>query len=338
MSRSGKSFARFVVVPENRSALLAVQELAACFAQRLDRAAPLLFLHGPPGTGKSHLVSALVKEVTRSGKWHGNLVATADLFRREPGESTEATPECGWRPHETDLLVLEDVQHLPPVAMEMLVQLLDERRAHGLPTVLTASTGPRHLGQVRERWPSRLISRLAGGLVVGLEPLRASSRQVLLAELAQRRQLAIDQDILAWLAENVSGGTRQLEGVMHQLAELTRLQGKPLDVAAVANHLRELLEASRPTVERVAREVGGYFRLKPRQLQSQGRQRNILLPRQIGMYLARQVTALSLGEIGAYFGGRDHSTVLHACRKVEQALQRDLVLAGAVRQIHADLT
>src|SRR5437763_712685 len=82
----------------------------------------------------------------------------------------------------------------------------------------------------------------------------------------------------------------------------------------------------RPTVERIASQVGGYFRVEPRQLQSRRRFRNVLLPRQVGMYLARQLTALSLDQIGAFFGGRDHSTVLHACRKVQIAMRKDAVL------------
>jgi chromosomal replication initiator protein len=90
-------------------------------------------------------------------------------------------------------------------------------------------------------------------------------------------------------------------------------------------------------VERIAQRVGRYFQVEPRQLQARSRARHTLLPRQIGMYLARQLTELSLHQIGAYFGGRDHSTVLHACRKVEKALAHDVRLSGAVRQLHADL-
>ena len=90
-------------------------------------------------------------------------------------------------------------------------------------------------------------------------------------------------------------------------------------------------------VERIAQRVGTWFQVEPRQMQSRRRLRHTLLPRQIGMYLARQLTALSLGQIGTYFGGRDHTTVLHACRKVEEAMKKDAVLSGAVRQIHAEL-
>src|SRR5207247_6729799 len=113
--------------------------------------------------------------------------------------------------------------------------------------------------------------------------------------------------------------------------------GRPPELEAVCEALQEDADAHRPTVERIAQRVGRHFRLDPRQLQARDRSRNVLLPRQVGMYLARQLTPLSLQQIGAYFGGRDHSTVLHACRKVEQALTQDVTLSGAVRQLHADL-
>src|SRR5262249_12651628 len=153
---------------------------------------------------------------------------------------------------------------------------------------------------------------------------------------AQRRQLAVRREVLAWLAEHLTGGGRQLEGALTQLEVLRRLRREPLDVPTVAAHFREQVEALRPTVDRIARQVSGHFQLDPRQLQSPQRFRKVLLPRQISMYLARQLTDLSLEQIGDYFGGRDHTTVLHACRKLEEALADDAVLSGTVRQLRAD--
>src|SRR5207247_9360103 len=102
-------------------------------------------------------------------------------------------------------------------------------------------------------------------------------------------------------------------------------------------HFAPEAEGRRPTLERIVRHVGGYFRVETVDLRSRRRSREALVPRQVGMYLARQLTELSLQQIGAYFGGRDHSTVLHAVRKVEHALAHDAGLSGAVRQLHADL-
>jgi chromosomal replication initiator protein len=234
------------------------------------------------------------------------------------------------------VLVLEDLQHLPPRSAEALARALDGLRGRSQQVVCTASAGPQQLSHRGEPYPARLVSRLAAGLVVGLEPLPAEGRLAVLEDKAKRRRLAISREALAWLAERLGGG-RELEGALNRLEALARLDGRPLDVSAVAAQFGAEDGAGRVTVERIAQRVGGYFRIKPEQLQSRRRYRKVLVPRQVGMYLARQLTGLSLGQIGAYFGGRDHSTVLHACRKVEQALARDAALSGAVRQLHAEL-
>ena len=247
-----------------------------------------------------------------------------------PSSLVEEAREC-------DLLILEDLQHLPLPASETMVRIIDHRQAHQLPMVFTATMGPRHLAHRGVRFPARLTSRLAAGLVVGLEPLKIASRQRFLDELAQRTQLALPREIVHWLARNLTGGGRQLEGAVTQLETLNKVGRRPLDLKNVTAHFSVQVDAIRPSVERITTRVGGYFQIEPRQLQSRRRHHNVVLPRQISMYLARQLTALSLEQIGAYFGGRDHTTVLHACRKVEQAMKKDAVLSGAVRQIHAEL-
>jgi chromosomal replication initiator protein len=323
------TFARFVPAPENRSALAAVQRVAACVGtRRPQRAINPLFLHGPAGTGKTHLVWALGADVLRQAPDLTVLVLSA----RDVGTAISEEADALQTARQADLLIVEDVQHLPARAEEALAQVFDCRQAHEQQMVFTATVGPWQLPQLS----ARLVSRLTCGLLVALEPLQAPSRLALLEDKAQRRQLAVSREILAWLAERVSGGGRQLDGALLQLETLARLHSC-LDRAIVADHFRAQADAGRPTIDRIAQHVGGYFHVPPRQLQSRGRARQILLPRQVSMYLARQLTPLSLEQIGAYFGGRDHSTVLHACHKVEQALVHDDALCGSVRQLHAEL-
>ena len=171
-----------------------------------------------------------------------------------------------------------------------------------------------------------------------LEPWQPSSRLALLQDKAQRGQIAVSKEVLSWLAEHLTGGGRRLDGAIAKLEAPARSDTRNLNVAAIAEHFRDHLAASRPTVEQIAAKVGGHFQVAPKDLQSSRRSRNILVPRQVGMYLARRLTELSLDQIGAYFGGRDHSTVLHACRKVERNLARDNVFSGTVRQLQSSLT
>jgi chromosomal replication initiator protein len=330
------TFARWVSTPENRSALAAVERLAdALCAGRLRHEPNPLFLHGPAGTGKTHLASALVGRVTQCCPGltctHLTAAEVAELLRPlNAEEESQPAPAADWH---GDLLVVEDLQHLPARAAEALAGVVDARAARLEPMVFTATAGPARLTHL----PARLTSRLVSGLVVGLEPLGPASRLALLQDRAQRRQLAVSRDVLAWLAEHAGGSGRQLEGALARVEALARLHGRLPDIALVAAHFRADAEAGRPTVDRIVDRVGAYFRLEPRQIQSRRRLRQALLPRQVGMYLARRLTPLSLQEIGAYFGGRDHSTVLHSCRKVEEAMTTDSALSGAVRQLHADL-
>ncbi len=233
---------------------------------------------------------------------------------------------------QADLVVVEDLQHLSGRVIEPLVRLVDRCQCRQRQLVVTATVGPAELTDL----PGRLTSRLASGLVVGLLPLGPESRLRFLDVRARRRNLKVAQPVLHWLAENLPGSGRVLEGALGRLLLLLK-EHSELTVPMVAEAFQTEAQARRPTVERIAQCVGDYFQVETRQLQSRDRSRDTLLPRQIGMYLARQLTGLSLEQIGDYFGGRDHSTVLHACRKVEQALDQDGTVSGAVRRLQAHL-
>jgi len=322
-----------VPVPENRVALAAIERLAGWFgAGCLTPPVEPLFLHGPPGAGKSHLVAALAAEVRRQAPGTSFALLNGGDFRSSWQGAHEGAP-LREDAVTADLLLLEDLQHFPPQAAETLTQLLDERKEHDRPTVVTATVSPWQLLDL----PARLVSRLAAGLVVGLAPLSAPSRLAVLQRKAQQRQFAVPADVLVWLADHLHGNGRQLLAALDRLEQYARSRPLPPDVPAVAELFRTQVEQARPTLERVVKRVSSYFQVEARHLQSRRRSHKVLLPRQVGMYLARQLTGLSLSAIGAHFGGRDHSTVLHACQKVQAALDRDATLAGAVRALQSDL-
>ncbi len=322
-----QTFANWISLPENRSAQNAVERGA-------DNP---LFLHGPAGTGKTHLVNALLARIIQQTPDRTTSLLTANEFEtlvrlNVDVHATDAAADLRAL-RAADVLIVEDVQHLSERATEAFVQLLDRCLTRGRQVIVTANTGPALLTHL----PARLTSRLASGLVVRLESLSPESRLLCLKQLLARRRLNVPETVVAWLAAHTSGSFRQLEGAVARLETLTRLQSGPLEVESLAEQFQTDADTHRPTVERIVERVGSYFDVEPRKLQGQGRSPHALLPRQISMYLARRLTALSLREIGDYFGGRDHTTVLHACRKVEQALESDLHLSGTVRQLHADL-
>jgi chromosomal replication initiator protein len=311
-----QSFSTLVPLTENQVGRLALLRLAEELHAETPRlSANPVFLHGPPGCGKSHLVWALIQEVTR----HGSPITAQVQSAREPIE-----------PANCDLLVIEDIHQLPGHEAANLVQQLDERLSHQQSLVFTAVCGPAQL-----QLPVRLVSRLAAGLVAELQAPSVASRGLLIEAKAQQRGLRLSNDALGWLAEQCSGSVRQLEGILNQLQLVAQRSRGTLDLPAVIEQLCESPAVAPPTVDSIVQRVSGYFRIDPRRMRSASRQRSVMLPRQISMYLARRLTGLSLAEIGHYFGRRDHSTVLHACRTVQQAVESDEALSGTVQQLHA---
>ena len=318
---------RFLATPENRSAIAAIQDLLVGLgADAADRLPNPLFLHGPSGSGKTRLLKALAEELTNLGVNVCSMSAN-DIAGKEDSEAAR----------QADLLIVEDLQHLPIRYVGTLVQQIDERLQHGSPMIFTALQGPSGLKHRGAPLPVRLTNRLAGGLVVALAPMLTPSRRRLLEVLAEQIKLTVGADILDWLAEQLTGGGRQLEGAIRQLKTLQRLQSRPLRLGDIRAHFRTQIDAKTPTVKRIAEHVSGYFHIAPRLLPSAGRSRDLLLPRQVSMYLARELTSLSLQKIGKFFGGRDHKTVWHACKKIVAAMKVDAALSGAVRRMHAEL-
>jgi chromosomal replication initiator protein len=325
-----QTFARWVSTPETKAARLAVgQVVDHVVAGRPRSETNPLFLYGASGCGKTHLIAALAHELALR-----HLEITARIQPARELADYQSIIPSDWHGDsliECDLLAVEDLQHLPTRASETLVRIIDERLSHQLQTVLTANVGPAQLDQL----PSRLTSRLVGGLVVGLTPLGPASRLVFLRDRIERRQLPLGHEVLTWLAEHLPGSCRQLDGAVTRVESLVRHYDRIPDLAVVAEHFRAEVEAGQATVERITEEVSRHFHVDSCLLRSKQRSRGALRARQVAMTLTRRLTSLSLEQIGAYFGGRDHSTVLHACHKVEST--RDPVMSGALRQLQAEL-
>jgi chromosomal replication initiator protein len=235
-----------------------------------------------------------------------------------------------------DLLIVEDLQHLPSRAADSLVQLLDDRFHRLMPVVCTATRGPAQFARHGDRLPVRLTNRLAAGLVIALRPLQAPSRRIVLNEIAQRRGLRLTDDALNWLAQSLTGG-RQLEGAIHQIQGLRQHTRRQPTLEELRRQFEVDADGGQPTIEGIVRQVSSYFRVTASRLRSSSRSRGLLIARQVTMYLARQLTTLSLQRIGASLGGRDHTTVQHGCKRIEVAIQNDASLAAAVRELESAL-
>lgn len=314
---------RFVQLPENRSAYQAVVRLAAA------EEVPLLFLHGPPGSGKSHLANALIEHFTQlDGTRTAQVMSAAELGRalmQSPQDRFPFSKEAIG----CDLLVLEDVQHLPPGAAEEITHILDRRQRRSRPTLVTSSRGPAEL-----ELPARLSGRLAGGLVVGLQPLTLASRLELATAICRQKKLKVEDAVINWLARD-PGGARPILGEISRLEVLAKLHPPPLKLSVVTTELPPVVSEDSP-LDRLLTLVAAKFHVPVKALKGPSRTRNVVWPRQVAMYLARQ-SGVSFPQIGSYFGGRDHTTVMHSCEKVAKRVADDLALAKQLQEMQSTL-
>jgi chromosomal replication initiator protein len=312
-----------IVVPENRAVVRAVRRFVRTLAKPGPATSPFgpLTLHGPAGVGKTFLAAAAVRGAIAAEEVRTVLaIPAADLARPE----ADAVP-----PADLDLLVIEDVHRLPAKAADAAIKLLDARGARRRLTILTSRTGPAGLTHL----PRRLTSRLAAGLIVHLEPFSLRSRRALVARLATLRGVHLKSDAVAWVAgEATGGGIRPALGMIEKLKGLGKGRRSPLGKDAAKAHLHEP-DLNDSPLDRILTAVCDAYGVKPKDVRGQRRLRSIVLARQVAMALARDPAGLPLKTIGAYFGGRDHSTVLHACRTVADGIKTDTNLAKAVREL-----
>jgi chromosomal replication initiator protein len=324
-------FHGFLTLPENRSGLLAVRRLARHL--RGDdfgrKRFPPVFLHGDPGSGKTHLFQALLAQLSGENSDRSILVVpavevSAEFLRLPDGVATLVGE---WR--SVDLLLIEDVQFLSPHATESLANLLDHRQSHGRCTVFCAVPGPAELN-----FPNRLASRLANGLVVHLEGLSLESRKRFVEHHAAAKKLRLSPEVVEWTVRR-GPSVRELLGELHRLETLAKMYPPPLSLEAATSEPTAGETESKP--EALVRRVAEHFEIPVKQLKSKARHRSVLWPRQVAIYLLREMLGLSLVRIGSLFGGKDHTTVMHAIEKVKAVLGEDAGTAQEIRKLRAVL-
>ena len=292
-----------------------------------------LVLYGPSGTGKSHLARGL------AATWKSNFpqsrvaYTTAVDFAREMADAfeTQAVEDFRARYRGVSLAVFEDVGELAakPAAQEELMRTLDAVIQRGGQVVVTASSAPREIAG----FSPALQSRLSAGLCVPLALPGPDTRLAILQRWSNLREVEMADSILKLLAEGLAGTVPELLGAMLQLEVPAREEGRPIDAHQIRDFLSQRDSALRPKLRDIAALTARHFALRLSDLRGSSRRRPVVAARDVAIYLCRQLTRESLSRIGEYFGGRDHTTVLHACRKTEELLQADPAIRQAIDQL-----
>ncbi len=315
------TFENFVVGKSNELAHAAAQRVAEA------RAVPFnpLFLYGGVGLGKTHLMHAVAWHIKRRTPARRVIYLSAEKFMyqfiRALRQKNVMTFKEQFR--SVDVLMIDDVQFITGKEstqeefFHTFNALVDQNRQ----VVISADKSPHDLEGIEER----MRSRLGWGLVADIHPTTYELRLGILQSKAEQMKAAVQPKVLEFLAHKIVSNVRELEGGLNRILAHSTLIGRPITLETTQEVLHDLLRANdrRVTIEEIQRRVAEHFNMKLADMHSERRARAVARPRQVAMYLAKQLTTRSLPEIGRKFGNRDHTTVMHAVRKIEELCTLD---------------
>jgi len=338
------TFDSFVVGPTNRMAhAAAIQVAETIFAE--ERGFNPLYLHASVGLGKTHLQHAIAWEAKRRAPKANVLYLTAERFRYQFVEAIKSQDAMAFKDkfRSIDILLVDDLEFMRGEKTEqefehIINQLLDGGRQ----VVVASARPPVQLDGLNDR----MRSRLQRGLVTEISPMDAALRLKVLEKRAQEKRAGdpsfeISGEVIDLLADRLTESGRELEGAINRLYLTWQLMRAPVTLDIAETVIRDLVQGIEPRrikIEDILRIVSRHFAVSKQDILSQRRHRSVVRPRQIGMYLAKHLTSRSLPEIGRRFGDRDHTTVLHAIRKIDKEVGENPRLKDEIDELKRQLS
>ena len=332
-------FETFVVGPNNRLGHAAAQAVAL----KPGRAYNPFFVHGGIGMGKTHLLQAVCQEMLRRDPTTRIVYISCSTFMDVFHEAVRAgrMMEFRHRFRNVDMLVIDDIHFLSKheQTQEEFFHTFNALYQGGRQIVLSSDAAPSEIPDLEER----LVSRFNCGLVARIDRPPYETRVEILKSKAALHGIQLPDDVPAYIAARLDSNIRELEGALTRLRGLSMANGVPITLELAKQALADGRPAdvaggsSQPTIQQIIDAVTRYYDIKLSELMSKRRHKSVALPRQVCMWLARKHTRFSLEEIGGYFGGRDHTTVMHAVRTVGAKTQTDTALSGDVTRIEQSL-
>lgn len=328
-------FDNFVTGPCNRLAY------AACVAvsERPGKAYNPLFIHGGCGLGKTHLLQATCQEILRRAQDARILYLSCDTFINHFMECVQSgdMSEFRYRYRHVDVLVIDDIHFLTrrDRTQEEFFHTFNTLFQSGRQIILSSDAPPNEIPDLEDR----LVSRFNSGLVARVDRPCFETRIAIVNKKARLRGIALPDEVISYIARKIETNTRELEGAITKIQGYAMLNGGRYDLDLARTALGDIIPPSERTVtiQQIIDQVMRFYNVRLSDLQSKKRHKSIALPRQVCMYFARQKTRYSLEEIGGYFGGRDHTTVLHAIRTIADYRQTDPQFAAHLERMEASM-
>jgi chromosomal replication initiator protein len=331
------TFESFVVGANNQMAHAAALAVAQAPAQAYNP----LFIYGDTGLGKTHLMHAIGHAILRNNPDARVAYLSTEKFTNDFIQALQENAMVKFRQRyrHVDVMLLDDVQFLAGKEriQEEFFHTFNDLFESGKQIVLSSD---RRASEI-QKLEARLVSRFEWGLPADIQAPDLETRIAILRTKAANLKCGLPEPVIMFIAQNITKNIRKLEGAMIKVASYSALSNKPLDLATTERLLHDMLveqAQSILTIETIQKRVADHFQIRHSDMTSKRRPNNIAIPRQAAMYLARTLTKHSLQEIGDAFGGRDHGTVIHACKAVENMMEQDASMRGSVEFLKTQLS
>jgi chromosomal replication initiator protein len=315
------TFVNFVRGQSNQFAHAA----AMAVTDSLGKAYNPLFIYGGVGLGKTHLITAIGNKVADKRHDFNILYVSSEQFTNEVVSAVRhgKTEELKGRYRNLDLLLVDDVQFIEnkTATQEELFHTLNALYEKQRQIVLSSDRPPKEIKNVTDR----LRSRFSMGLIADIQPPEIELRMAIIQKKAEAERIQLSEEVRNFLAAKIKSNIRELEGSLIRLGAHAALTGEPIDVSMAKNILRDIIsEDDRPiTIEQIQKLTAEFFGIKCQEMRSKKRTKEVAIPRQVAMYVSKQLTDSSLSDIGKNFGGKDHATVIYSCKQIEERREKD---------------
>ena len=312
----GYTFERFVEGKSNQLALAAAQQVA----EHPGHSYNPLFLYGGVGLGKTHLMHAVGNAMRRRNPDAKIVYLHSERFVADMVKALQLNAINDFKRfyRSVDALLIDDIQFFANKdrSQEEFFHTFNALLEGGQQMILTCDRYPKEIEGVEER----LKSRFGWGLTVAVEPPDLETRVAILMKKAEQSHITLAPDAAFFIAQRIRSNVRELEGALKRVIASANFTGRPFDIDLIKDSLKDLLalQDKQVSLDNIKRKVAEYYKIKVADLMSKRRNRSVARPRQVAMAMAKELTHHSLPEIGDAFGGRDHTTVLHACRKIKE--------------------
>jgi len=329
------TFESFVVGPSNRFAHAASLAIVKSPAKAYNP----FFIYGGVGLGKTHLMQAIAYEIKRKDPSIKNCYITSERFTFELINAIQhqSTQKFRQKYREIDVILIDDIHFIAgkEATQEEFFHTFNALYDSHKQIIISSDRPPKEIPNLEER----LVSRFNWGLITDIQPPDFETRVAILRKKVEREPVKVSEDVMFYIAQQITSNIRELEGALIRVVAYSLLEERTISLDMAKDVLGDMVKESQKniTIDLIQRRVADYFNLSLQDLKNKKRNKNIVLPRQIAMYLSRELTSFSLPEIGVYFGGKDHTTVLHSCNKIKRGLDKDSQLKSAVSKLIAEL-